>query len=163
MGSLGAEVLVRDKDVSSFSTTWSWDKTLIFGIWFPNSKTILSYFRPSFNTFCYKYVFFGGKEPTHPLISNFHPCELRKCSLTRSSLVKIKKLLLTKFPFPFSFVKGDDFCHFVGLGKVCFDIDKLFCSENSGAVLSNINLNNVQLSSFVNIFIFQLVSLYIHA
>ena len=67
------------------------------------------------------------------------------CKTGPNNLVKIKKLLLTKFPFPFSFVKGDDFCHFVGLGKVCFDIDKLFCSENSGAVLSNIDLNNAQL------------------
>ena len=144
MGSLGAEVLVRDKDVSCCSTTWSWDKTLFFGIWFPNSKTILSYFRPSFNTFCYKYVFFGEKS-RHPLISNFHSCELPEYSLTRSSVAKIKKLLLAKFPFPFAFVKGDDFCHFVGLGKVCVDIDKLFCSENSSAVLSNIDLNNAQL------------------
>ena len=145
MGSLGAEVLVRDKDVSSCSTTWSWDETLIFGIWFPNSKTILSYFRPSFNTFCYKYVFFGEKS-RHPLISNFHSCELPEVLFDMIKCGKNKKdLLLAKFQFPFAFVKGDDFCHFVGLGKVCVDIDKLFCSENSSAVLSNIDLNNAQL------------------
>ena len=40
MGSLGREVGVRIGNVSSCSTTKSWDKTLIFGIWFPNSHEL---------------------------------------------------------------------------------------------------------------------------
>ena len=40
MGSLGREVGVRIGNVSSCSTTKSRDKTLIFGIWFPNSHEL---------------------------------------------------------------------------------------------------------------------------
>ena len=158
MGSLGAEVLVRDKDVSSCSTTWSWDETLIFGIWFPNSLLLQALFQHILLQVC----FFSGKRADIPSSASFIHVDFRKYSLTRSSVVK-KDMLLAKLPFPFANVKGDEFCLFVGLGKVCIDIDKLFFSENSGAVLSNINLNNVQFSWFVNIFIFQLVSLYIYA
>ena len=60
MGSLGREVGVRIGNVSSCSTTKSWDKTLIFGIWFPNSHELFL-----------RVLFFLGKRAEIPLSATF--------------------------------------------------------------------------------------------
>ena len=60
MGSLGREVGVRIGNVSSCSTTKSRDKTLIFGIWFPNSHELFL-----------RVLFFLGKRAEIPLSATF--------------------------------------------------------------------------------------------